>query len=231
LNGEDPPAMDDRIASTIDHTILKPEAAADDIIALCREAAHWSFAAVCVNPCWVPLAVSELAAGDVVVATVCGFPLGAGATVIKAAEARLAFEQGAGEVDMVLSLGAARAGDWQAVEADIAAVVAEATGSGSLVKVILECSMLDENAKEEATRRAVAAGAAFVKTSTGFLGGGATIADVKLLKRVAAGRARVKASGGIRTLDQARAMIKAGADRLGTSSGVSIMNELVRINS
>jgi deoxyribose-phosphate aldolase len=219
--------QDTAIASTIDHTLLKPDATADAIAELCREAVHWRFATVCINPCWVPFAVDRLAGDEIAVATVCGFPLGASATAVKAAEARLAFQQGAREVDMVLSLGAARMGDWGAVEADIAAVVAEAPEERCLVKVILECALFDAGAIEEAARRAVAGGAAFVKTSTGFLGGGATVEDVELLKRTVAPTARVKASGGIRTLEQARAMIAAGADRLGTSSGVAIMSEAV----
>ncbi|RMF86066.1 MAG: deoxyribose-phosphate aldolase, partial [Nitrospirae bacterium] len=154
---------------------------------------------------------------------VCGFPLGASATAVKAEEAGLAAAAGAREIDMVQNIGWAKGGDWGAVEEDIAAVVAAASAHGAEVKVILECGLLDDAEKEEAVRRAVAAGAAWVKTSTGFLAGGATVHDVALLARTAAGRARVKAAGGIRTVGQARAMLAAGAARLGTSSGVAIV--------
>ncbi len=211
------------IARTIDHTLLKPEAGPDAIDVLCREALEWGFAAVCVNPCWVSRAARALEGSGVAVATVCSFPLGAGLTETKAAEAAASVAAGAREVDMVLNIGLARSGLWDQVEQDIAAVVRAA--GDALVKVILECGLLDDTQKEEAARRAVAAGAAFVKTSTGFLAGGATVHDVALLKRVIDGRAEVKASGGIRSLGQARAMLAAGASRLGTSSGVTIMEE------
>ncbi len=211
------------LARYIDHTLLRPEATAADIDRLCDEAREWRFAAVCVNPCWVERAVARLEGSGVAVATVCGFPLGAALTEIKAAEAARAAAAGAREIDMVQNLGWARAGEWAAVERDVAAVVAAAAAHGAEVKVILECGLLSDGEKEEAARRAVAAGAAWVKTSTGFLAGGATVHDVALLARTVAGRARVKAAGGIRTVGQARAMLAAGASRLGTSAGVAIV--------
>ncbi len=213
------------LARTIDHTLLRPEAGPEAIDTLCREAMQWGFAAVCVNPCWVPRAARLLDGSGVAVATVCSFPLGAGLPEAKAAEAAAAVAAGAAEVDMVLNIGLARSGLWDEVERDVAGVVRAAAGGGALVKVILECGLLQDDQKQEAARRAVAAGAAFVKTSTGFLAGGATVHDVALLKRVVEGRAQVKASGGIRSLGQARAMLAAGASRLGTSSGVAIMEE------
>ncbi len=216
------------LARAIDHTLLKPEAGPEAIARLCEEARRWGFAAVCVNPVWVADAVRALEGTSVAVATVCGFPLGATTTAVKVAEAEEAARAGAAEIDMVLRIGHALAGLWDAVEADIAAVVEAAAGHGASVKVILECGLLDDGTKAEAARRAVGAGAAFVKTSTGFLAGGATVHDVALLKRAVAGRARVKASGGIRNLGQARAMLAAGADRLGTSSGVAILEEARR---
>jgi deoxyribose-phosphate aldolase len=217
------------LAGSIDHTLLKPEAGPDAIDRLCAEARECGFAAVCVNPYWVARAAGELAGSPVAVASVCGFPLGATSTESKRCEAVRAVEDGATEVDMVLNLGLAHAGRWKEAEEDMAVVVAAARAGGASVKVILECGLLDDDQKEEAALRAVAAGAAFVKTSTGFLAGGATVHDVGLLARTVAGRARVKASGGIRSLGQARAMLAAGAGRLGTSSGVAIIEEAHRL--
>ncbi len=217
------------LALAIDHTLLKPEAGPDAIDQLCAEARELGFAAVCVNPYWVSRAVAALAGSPVGVATVCGFPLGATSTQSKKAEATRAVQDGATEVDMVLNLGLAHAGLWEEAEEDMAAVVGAARDGGASVKVILECGLLDDAQKEEAALRAVAAGAAFVKTSTGFLAGGATVHDVALLARTVAGRARVKASGGIRSLGQARAMLASGAARLGTSYGVVIMEEAQRL--
>ena len=219
--------MDDAarsLAATIDHTLLRPEATRDDVRRLCEEAVRLGFAAVCVNPCRVAEARRWTDRSEVAVATVCGFPLGASRSAVKAAEAARGADEGATEVDMVIAVGAVKDGDWAAVVADIAAVVAAA--GEAAVKVILECGLLDDAEKRTAAVAAVDGGAAFVKTSTGFLAGGATVEDVALLKRAVAGRARVKASGGIRTLGRARAMLAAGADRLGTSSGVAIMEEL-----
>jgi len=218
------------LARCIDHTLLAPDATASDVRRLCGEALRSGFAACCVNPRWVSLAARELAGSRVAVASVCGFPLGANATSVKASEARLAVEEGAREVDMVMALGAARAGRWDEVEADVAAVVAQCRAGGAAVKVILECGLFDDETVAEAARRAVAAGAAFVKTSTGFLGSGATVERVRLLRSVVGDRAGVKASGGIRTLEAARAMLAAGADRLGTSSGMAIVEELESVH-
>lgn len=218
--------MTETIARSIDHTLLRADATRDEIGDLCAQASEYGFAAVCVNPCWVDLAVRTLASGPVAVATVCGFPLGASATADKVAEATRAVESGAREVDMVIHLGAARAGDWNLVGDDVAAVAEALTRHGAVLKTILECGLFeDDEVKVRAAEQAILAGAHYVKTSTGFLAGGATLHDVALLRRVAGSRARVKASGGIRNLGQARAMLAAGADRLGTSSGVGICTE------
>ncbi len=213
------------LARSIDHTLLKAEATSEDIVRLCREAREWGFAAVCVNPVWVGLAVAELEGSGVGVATVCGFPLGASLTPVKVDEAERAVTSGAAEVDMVQQIGWAVEGRWDAVEEDIRAVASAVHAGGAVLKVILECGLLTDDAKERAARAAVAAGADFVKTSTGFLAGGATIHDVALLRKAVGGATGVKASGGIRSLGQARAMLAAGATRLGTSSGVRIMEE------
>lgn len=209
------------LARYIDHTLLKPEATPDDIRRLCAEAREHSFAAVCVNPVYVPLAARELAGSGVRVATVCGFPLGALLPEQKAAEARASIAAGADEVDMVIHLGAARAGDWAAVQRDIAAV-REACGS-AVLKVIIETALLDDESKRRATEAAAAAGADFVKTSTGFASGGATAEDVALMREVLAGRAEIKAAGGVRSAADAQAMLDAGATRLGTSGGVALV--------
>lgn len=214
------------LATTIDHTLLRPESSEDDIRRLCAEAVEWGFKAVCVNPVWVGTAVTAVVGSKVGVATVCGFPLGANETAVKVEEARRAVAAGASEVDMVQQLGAAASGRWDVVESDVAAVARVVHAGGAELKVILECGLLDDDGTREAARRAVAAGADWVKTSTGFIAGGATIADVELLRATVGGRARIKASGGIRTLAEARAMLAAGAERLGTSSGVAIAEEL-----
>jgi deoxyribose-phosphate aldolase len=216
-------SFDRSIAALIDHTILKPEATRADIVRLCTEARQFGFASVCVNGCWVPLAASELAGSPVKVCTVIGFPLGAASTPAKRAEAEIALRDRATELDMVLNTGALRSGDTDAVTFDIAAVVRVAHASGALVKVILETCLLSDEQKITACRLAVDAGADFVKTSTGFGSGGATEADVSLLRRTVGPHTGVKASGGIRTLDQLRAMIAAGATRIGASASVSIV--------
>ncbi|WP_189642544.1 deoxyribose-phosphate aldolase [Deinococcus piscis] len=209
------------LAAYIDHTLLKAEATPDDIRRLCAEAREHSFAAVCVNPVYVRLAAEELAGSGVKVATVCGFPLGAVSSDQKAAEARLSAEAGADEVDMVIHIGAARAGDWDTVQADIEAV--RRAVPGQVLKVIIETALLDEDQKRRATEAAVNAGADFVKTSTGFSTGGATVADVELMREVIAGRAQIKAAGGVRSPEDAQAMISAGAARLGTSGGIGLV--------
>lgn len=209
------------LAPYIDHTLLKATATPDDITRLCAEAREYAFKAVCVNPVYVPLAHRELAGSGVLVATVCGFPLGALLATQKAAEARSSVTSGADEVDMVIHLGAALAGEWRLVEDDIQAV-REAT-AGRTLKVIIETCFLSEDQKARAAEAALNAGAEFVKTSTGFGPGGATLADVQLLKRVVGDHAYIKAAGGIRTREDAEAMIAAGAARLGTSGGVALV--------
>lgn len=212
------------IASMIDHTILKPEATADKVVQLCREAVQNGFAAVCVNPCFVSLVSQELKGSPVKACSVIGFPLGAGTTGMKAFEAQRAVADGAHEIDMVINIGALKAGDHDYVEKEISAVV-RASGK-SPVKVILETCLLTDNEKEIACRLAKEAGAAFVKTSTGFSTGGATAADVALMRGIVGSSMGVKASGGIKTLRDALTMIEAGANRIGTSSGVAIISEL-----
>jgi len=213
------------LAKTIDHTLLKATATADQVRELCAEARKFGFASVCVNPVWVPLCAKELAGSPVLVCTVIGFPLGASVTSIKEAEAKLAIAQGAGEVDMVINLGAAKSGDWKAVEEDIRAVVRAA--NGTLVKVIIETCYLSDAEKVKACEAAAKAGARFVKTSTGFGTGGATAEDVKLMKKTVGGFGLlVKASGGVRSYHDAILMLDAGADRIGASSGVAIVSEL-----
>ncbi|MPY65501.1 deoxyribose-phosphate aldolase [Deinococcus sp. SDU3-2] len=210
------------LAPYIDHTLLKATATPDDIRILCAEAREHHFAAVCVNPVYVPLAAAELQGSGVKVATVCGFPLGAILPGQKAVEARLSAEAGADEVDMVIHIGAALAGNWQTVEEDVRAV--RKAIPDRVLKVIIETCYLNEEQKRGATEAAVAGGADFVKTSTGFGTGGATVEDVRLMAEVIAGRAEIKAAGGVRTPDDARAMIEAGATRLGTSGGVGLVS-------
>ncbi|GHD29911.1 deoxyribose-phosphate aldolase [Parahalioglobus pacificus] len=209
------------IASYIDHTLLKAEATPDQVRVLCDEAVEHGFKSVCVNSSYVPLAAKALVSSSVLVCAVVGFPLGAMATASKAAEAALAIAQGAAEIDMVIPIGRARAGNWAYVKEDIAAV--NSACDGAPLKVILETSMLSEDEKREVCRLAVECGVAFVKTSTGFGGGGATVADIRLMREVVGDEIGVKASGGVRDLAAAQAMIEAGATRLGTSSGVAII--------
>jgi len=211
------------LAAYIDHTLLKPEATEKDILKLTAEAAQYHFASVCIHPYWVKLAAKELAGTGVKVCTVIGFPLGATTSETKAFETKKAIEDGADEIDMVINIGALKSGDIEAVEADIRAVVEAA--QGKLVKVIIETCLLTNEEKELACRLAVKAGAHFVKTSTGFSTGGATIEDVKLMRQTVGDKAGVKASGGIHTKAEAEAMIEAGATRIGASSGVKIVSE------
>lgn len=210
------------LAKTIDHTLLKPEATPENIRTLCQEAITYGFASVCVNTCYVPLAAECLRGSDVKVCCTVGFPLGAMATRSKATEAANAVADGAQEVDMVLWIGALRAGDTEAVQKDIEAVV-EACHPKALVKVILETCLLTDEQIETACRLCVAAGADFVKTSTGFSTAGATAHHVALMKKAVDGKAKVKAAGGIRTYEDALQMIEAGADRLGASAGIAIV--------
>ncbi|CAM3886099.1 deoxyribose-phosphate aldolase [Geobacillus sp. FSL K6-0789] len=211
------------IANMIDHTLLKPEATEEQIVQLCAEAKQYGFASVCVNPSWVKTAARELSGTDVRVCTVIGFPLGATTPETKAFETKNAIENGAREVDMVINLGALKSGadDW--VERDIRAVVEAAAGK-ALVKVIIETALLTDDEKVRACQLAVKAGADYVKTSTGFSGGGATVEDVALMRKTVGDNVGVKASGGVRDRKTAEAMIEAGATRIGTSSGVAIVS-------
>lgn len=213
------------IAGCIDHTLLKPETTREQIVRLCEEALFFHFASVCVNPWWISLASAELAGSPVKVAATIAFPLGASHTTVKRFEAEEALRLGARELDMVLNVGALKSGDRQAVHNDIAAVVEVAHASGAIVKVILETPLLTLEEKILACQISLAAKADFVKTATGFLGG-ATADDVSLMRGVVGDHAGVKASGGIRTAASAQQMIDAGANRIGTSSGVAIMHEL-----
>jgi len=199
-----------------------------DILQLCREAREYEFASVCVNPYWVPLAAAELAASQVKVCTVVGFPLGATSTEAKVAETEAALAAGAQEIDMVQNIGALRGGDRQAVQQDIEAVVMVAHRAGAIVKVILETALLDDDQKTAACLLAKAAGADFVKTSTGFGPSGATVHDVELMRRTVGPVMGVKASGGVRTLDDLNKMVAAGATRIGASASVKIV-EAARI--
>jgi len=211
------------IASLIDHTMLRPEATRADIVKLCGEARQYGFATVCINPYWVPLAASELAGTAVKVCTVAGFPLGATSTEAKVAEAAAALRAGAREIDMVINVGALRSGDVDAVKLDIHAMARVCHDAGAIVKVILETALLDDAQKTTACGLAQAAGADFVKTSTGFGPAGATVQDIVLMRHAVGPRMGVKAAGGIRTLDDFRAMVAAGANRVGASASVKIV--------
>ena len=213
------------LARYIDHTALKPETTADDIDQLCEEAEQYTFASVCVNPAWVKRASTNLRGSDVKVCSVIGFPLGAATAEIKAMEARRAIRDGAREVDMVINVGALKSGDHQTVLAEIEKVVDSAHEAGALVKVILETSLLDDEEKVIASSLAKQAKADFVKTSTGFSGGGATVYDVALMRETVGPDMGVKASGGVRTASDVEDMIAAGATRIGASAGVQIVSE------
>ena len=215
--------IDPGVAALIDHTILKPEATRDDVTKVCREARQYGFASVCVNPYWVPLVRAELAGSAVKVCTVVGFPLGATSTEAKVAETAAAVRVGATEIDMVINVGALRSGDRDAVKQDIRRVVETAHEAGAIVKVILETALLDDAQKTEACRLAKQAGADFVKTSTGFSTAGATAHDVALMRAAVGPEMGVKAAGGIRTLDDLRAMTEAGATRIGASASIKIL--------
>ena len=210
------------IAAMIDHTLLKATATPRQISQLCAEARDNGFASVCINPCYVPLAARELAESEVMVCTVIGFPLGASTTQIKAEEAMLAVDQGADEVDMVMNIGAMKAGEYEQVESDIRAVV-NAAGRAK-VKVIIETVYLTDEEKVKASEIVMESGAAFVKTSTGTAGGGATAEDVRLMKKTVGDRILIKAAGGVRDFADAVAMIEAGASRIGTSGGIGIVS-------
>lgn len=211
-----------KINRFIDHTLLKPEAKPSDIEILCSEARQFDFFSVCVNTSFVKKCSELLNSSNTKVCCVVGFPLGAMATSAKAFETAQAIKDGADEIDMVIHIGHLKGGNFDYVTQDIAAVVAAA--NGRVVKVIIETSLLSEDEKIAACQCALAAKAHFVKTSTGFAGGGATLNDVRLMKKIVQENMQVKASGGIKDLAQAEAMINAGATRLGTSSGVSIIS-------
>jgi deoxyribose-phosphate aldolase len=213
------------IAALIDHTLLKPEASSADVERVCREALASEFAAVCINPVFVPKAALLLTGSPVKTCTVVGFPLGATLTRAKVDEAGAALEEGAQEIDMVIHVGALKAGDNQSVAADIRSVVEACHSGKALCKVIIETCLLSDEEKERACRISRDAGADFVKTSTGFGIGGATVEDVRLMRRVVGPDIGVKASGGIRTLDELLKMVEAGATRIGASSGLKIMEE------
>ncbi len=216
------------ISAFIDHTILKSDATTNQIEKLCQEAVDYHFASVCINPVYVPLAASILSGTAVKVCTVIGFPLGASLPSSKARETEACINSGATEVDMVLSVGMLKSGNYEHVLEDIHGVVECAHSGNTIVKVILETSALERMEKIIACLLCQSAGADFVKTSTGFGSGGATLEDVELMYRISYPDIKVKASGGIRTLTDALAMIKAGAARLGTSSGINIMKELAQ---
>lgn len=218
--------MTQKYATMIDHTFLKAEATKEQIEKICVEAKQFGFASVCVNPTWVKYCSELLQNTEVLVCTVIGFPLGANTSALKAFEAKDAIANGAQEVDMVINIGALKDKNDELVQADIAKVVEVAKGS-AIVKVIIETSLLTDEEKVRACELAVAAGADFVKTSTGFSTNGATAEDIALMRKTVGPDLGVKASGGVRSLEDMQKMIEAGASRIGASSGVAIMNGLI----
>lgn len=221
LNTSSAPDID--IAGLIDHTLLRPGTTLKEIERLCHEASKFGFASVCVNSCHVALCRELLQGTDVKVCTTIGFPLGATSTVAKACEAEQSIREGAGELEMVLNVGLLKSGELEYVERDIRAVVAIARPHGVLVKVILETGLLSEEEKVTACMIARDAGAGFVKTSTGFGNGGATVEDIRLMRKTVGPRVGVKASGGVRTREDALSLIAAGANRIGASESVAII--------
>ena len=211
------------VAQMIDHTLLKPDATQQEIAQLCYEARKYGFASVCVNPTWVSLCAELLKGSDVKVCTVIGFPLGATSSESKAFETETAIKQGATEIDMVINVGALKARDIETVAKDIRGVVKAAHSRGIIVKVIIETVLLTDEEKTIASLTSKEAGADFVKTSTGFAGGGATVHDVELMRKAVGPQMGVKASGGVRTFEDAQSMIQAGATRIGASAGVKII--------
>ena len=216
--------MTQNYAAMIDHTLLKAEATRDQIKKLCEEAKQYGFASVCVNPTWVKYAAELLDGAESVVCTVIGFPLGANTSAVKAFETKDAIANGASEIDMVINIGAMKNGEFDLVREDIKAVVDAA--NGTLVKVIIETSLLTDEEKVKACELAALAGADFVKTSTGFSTGGATAEDIALMRKTVGPDIGVKASGGVRSLEDMKLMVENGATRIGASSGVAIMNGL-----
>jgi deoxyribose-phosphate aldolase len=219
------PKTSRQVAALIDHTLLKPEVTRRDVDRICGEAILRRFASVCVNPVFVPRVAAKLRDTAVKTCTVVGFPLGANLTATKVSEAKAAIKEGAQELDMVIHIGALKAGDDELVEADIHAVVAAAHAGKVICKVIIETCLLIEEEKERACRLAVEGGADFVKTSTGFSLGGATVEDIALMRHVVGAKVGVKASGGVRSLDDLLKMVQAGATRIGTSTGVKLVEE------
>jgi deoxyribose-phosphate aldolase len=215
-----------QVAKLIDHTLLRPEATDAQIEALCREAIESGFAAACVNPAWVQTAAGLLSGSSVRVCSVVAFPFGATPTEVKVYEARRAIAAGATEIDMVLNIGALKSGELEVVRIDLQDVTVACHRDGALCKVIIETALLTDEEKRSACAMACAAGADFVKTSTGFGGGGATTADVALIRRVVGPAMGIKAAGGIRNLEVVEALVAAGATRIGTSAGVQILTEL-----
>ena len=216
--------MTQNYAKMIDHTLLKAEATVEQIQKICDEAKQYVFASVCVNPTWVKFCAEQLAGTEVKVCTVIGFPLGASTSAVKAYETKDAIANGAGEIDMVINIGALKDSQFNVVLEDIKAVVNAA--NGTLVKVIIETCLLTDEEKVKACELAVEAGADFVKTSTGFSTGGAKAEDIALMRKTVGPTIGVKASGGVRNLEDMKAMIDNGATRIGASSGVAIMNGL-----
>lgn len=212
------------LSKYIDHTILKPNASEEDVKRICDEAKKYNFASVCINPSYVKYVAESLKETDVMTCTVIGFPLGATPKEVKAFETADAIKNGADEVDMVINIGYLKSKKYKEVEEDIQAVVNAAEGKAH-VKVIIETCLLTDDEKVKACELSVKAGVDFVKTSTGFSTGGATLEDVKLMKETVGDKAKVKASGGVRDYETAVAMIEAGADRIGTSSGVAFVSE------
>lgn len=219
--GETPDTAD--LASYIDHTLLKPDASREDILRVCEEAAQHRFKSVCVNPIWVSTVHTALKDTGVDTCSVIGFPLGATTTEVKVFEAQGALQDGADEIDMVIDVAAARRGDREALVRDIGAVAEAVHEAGGILKVIIETALLTDEQKVLACEASVEAGADFVKTSTGFNGGGATAGDVALMRRTVGPELGVKASGGVRSREDALAMIDAGATRIGASSGIAIV--------
>jgi deoxyribose-phosphate aldolase len=213
----------DQLARLIDHTMLKPDAMPAEIEQLCEQALDYGFASVCVNPSYVPLAAARIGDTQIEVCTTIGFPLGATTTTAKVCEAEQALDDGATELDMVLRIGALKAGERQRVEEDIAAVAIVCHEGGALLKVIIETALLNDEEKVLACEIAQDAGANFVKTSTGFAASGATVEDVRLMRQTVRQRVGVKAAGGIHSYEEAMAMVEAGANRIGASAGIAIV--------
>ena len=213
------------LAALLDHTLLRPDCTEAQVVQLCQEARIHGFASACVPPCYVPLAARELSGAGVAVCTVIGFPLGYNSPRVKFREAEIALAEGATELDVVLNISALKSGQYDAVRAEIEDLTDLAEVRDALLKVIIETALLTEEELETAARLCAEAGAHFVKTSTGFASRGASVADVELLRRVLPPHVRIKASGGIRTRSQALALLAAGADRLGTSNSLAILQE------